>query len=151
MRIAQLLKNKDRDVISIPPRADIATAVELLLQHGIGGLPVVDDDGSVIGFAAERDLLAALHRDPDTDEGLLIERVMRKPAPVCTPDDSVHEAMDRMTRHRLRHLVVLEGDRLTGVLSVGDIVKHRLQQLETETGVLRDIVTAQRATGGRRD
>lgn len=146
MRIRELLRRKDHDVVTVSPQADIAHAVELLLEHNIGGLPVVER-GRLVGFVAERDLLSALHLDPDTDEGLLIQRVMRRPAPVCSPDDAMHDAMARMTRHRLRHLVVLDGDRIVGVISVGDIVKHRLDQLETETGVLRDVVAAQRARG----
>jgi CBS domain-containing protein len=147
MRVAELMKKKKGEVVTVLGRHDIATAVELMLEHNIGGLPVVNDSGGLVGFVAERDLLSALHLDPQTDEGLLIERVMRKPAPVCSPDDPVHDAMARMTRNRLRHLVVVDGPSIVGVLSVGDIVKNRLEQLETETGVLRDVVAAQRASG----
>jgi CBS domain-containing protein len=146
MRIAELLKKKTGDVVTVSSDADIAHAVSLLLDHGIGGLPVVGEGGRLVGFAAERDLLRALHLDPDTDETLPIARVMRK-APVCAPSDSVHETMARMTRERQRHLVVVDGQTIAGVVSVGDIVKHRLEQLETEAGVLRDVVTAQRASG----
>jgi predicted transcriptional regulator len=71
---------------------------------------------------------------------------MRRPVPVCSADDSLRDVMARMTRDRLRHLVVLDGDSVTSVISVGDLVKHRLEQLETETGVLRDYVAAYRAS-----
>jgi CBS domain-containing protein len=147
MRIGELLKKKTSHVVTVQARSDIAHAVELMLDHNIGGLPVVDDNEALVGFVAERDLLSALHLDPATDEGARLEQVMRKPAPVCSPDDSIQEAMGRMTRQRLRHLVVVEGRRIAGVISVGDIVKNRLEQLETETGVLRDVVAAQRAAG----
>lgn len=149
MRIGELMKKKDGGAITVSTRSDIAHAVQLMIDHNIGGLPVVNDDGAVVGFVAERDLLSALHLDPATDEGLAIERVMRTPPPVCHPGDSVHDAMARMTRQRLRHLVVVDGRDIAGILSVGDIVKHRLEQLETETGVLRDVVAAQRAAGVR--
>jgi CBS domain-containing protein len=148
MRIRELLKRKDGDVVTVSPRSDIAAAVQLLLEHQIGGLPVVDDTGAPVGLVAERDLLKALHLDPNTDEGILIERVMRRPAPTCAIDDTIHEAMARMTHHRQRHLVVLDGSRIAGVISVGDIVRHRLEQVETERNVLRDVVTAQRAGRG---
>jgi len=72
---------------------------------------------------------------------------MRTPAPTCAPEVSVQDAMLRMTRHRHRHLVVMEGARILGIVSVGDMVRHRLKQLETETGVLRDYVAGQRARG----
>jgi CBS domain-containing protein len=148
MRIRELLGRKKGTVVTVSARSNIARAVQLLLDHKIGGLPVVDDSGGLVGLVAERDLLRALHLDPDTDEGIAIERVMRCPAPVCSPEDSIHDAMARMTRERQRHLVVVEGSAIAGVISVGDIVKHRLEQLETETGVLRDVVAAQRASRG---
>jgi CBS domain-containing protein len=72
---------------------------------------------------------------------------MRRPAPTCRADDPLPGVMARMTRNRLRHLVVVGDDGIVGVVSVGDLVKHRLEQLETETGVLRDYVAAQRARG----
>jgi CBS domain-containing protein len=148
MRIGDLLARKEGQTVTASPRSDIAEAVQLLLDHGIGGLPVLDDRGRLVGLVAERDLLRALHLDPDTDEGALIEKVMRKPAPVCSPGDLIRDVMARMTRERERHLVVVDGAGIRGVVSVGDIVKHRLDQLETETGVLRDVVAAQRAVRG---
>jgi CBS domain-containing protein len=147
MDVATLLRTKPEAVVTVSPDSDIAHAVELLLEHNIGGLPVLDDGGRLVGFAAERDLLRALHLDPDTDEGLPIRRVMRSPAPTCAPSDDVLDAMGRMTRNRLRHLVVVDGHAIVGVLSVGDIVKHRLEQLETETAVLRDVIAGNRARG----
>jgi CBS domain-containing protein len=148
MRIGDLLgKKKDSKPVTVSARSDIAHAVQLMLDHNIGGLPVVSDDDTLLGFVAERDLLSALHLDPETDESARLEKVMRKPAPVCSANDSIQEAMARMTRNRLRHLVVVDGPGIAGVISVGDIVKHRLDQLETETGVLRDVVAAQRAAG----
>ncbi len=151
MRLKELLGGKDGEVVTVSPRSDIAAAVQLLLDHRIGSLPVVDDAGRLLGLVAERDLLSALHLDPQTSEAVLIERVMRRPAPACSPDDTVQDAMAMMTRQRQRHLVVLDGDVIAGVISVGDIVKHRLDQLETEAGVLRDVVAGQRASRGSVD
>jgi len=79
--------------------------------------------------------------------GLPVEEVMLRPAPTCSPEDDLRGIMERMTRQRLRHLVVVDGDAIVGVLSVGDRVKHRLEELETEAGVLRDYVAAQRVRG----
>ena len=143
MHVRELLRHKSSSVITIEPDADLGTAVRLLMQHGIGGLPVVTSVGAVVGFIAEREIVRSVDENPSGVRHIKAEQVMR-PAPTCQSSDSLHEVMARMTRERLRHLVVLEGGRVAGVISVGDVVKHRLEQLETETGVLRDYVAARR-------
>jgi CBS domain-containing protein len=146
MRVRELLgKKKSAEVITIAPSSDVGLAARLLMQHTIGGLPVVRSDGKVVGFVSERDIVRALNRGTEGTRRLPIEEVMQRPAPTCQVDEALGEAMGRMNRERLRHLVVLDGDQIAGVLSVGDLVKHRIEQLETETGVLRDYVVAQRA------
>lgn len=145
MRVADLLRHKKNDVVSIEPESSVAAAARLLMGHGIGGLPVVARDGRLAGFIAERDIVQAVDQNGGSVAGLSVERVMRRPAPACAAAEPLYDVMARMTRDRLRHLVVVDGERITGVISVGDIVKHRLEQLETETGVLRDVVAGQRA------
>jgi CBS domain-containing protein len=144
MRVGQLLKGK-APVITMEPLTPVSTAVRLIMQHGIGGLPVVGPGGRVIGFVAEREIVGALDEHPEPIGALPVEHIMRRPAPVCSADDSLETIMQRLTRERMRHLVVMDGDRILGVVSVGDLVKHRLEQLELEAGVLRDYVAAQRA------
>ncbi|MGH7500126.1 MAG: CBS domain-containing protein [Longimicrobiales bacterium] len=144
MYVRDLLAGKS-SAITIEPGRDIATAVQLLMRHHIGGLPVVTRAGSLVGFLAERDVVRIVDAAIDLIRSMTVEQVMRRPAPVCAVDDSLHEVMARMTRERMRHFVVLDEDHIAGVISVGDLVKHRLEQLETEAGVLRDYVAAQRA------
>jgi CBS domain-containing protein len=115
-----------------------------LIEHQIGGLPVVTPLGAVVGFVAERDVVRAVHEHQTAVHQLPIDQVMR-PTPACEADESLEDAMRRMTIQRQRHLVVQDDGRLIGVISVGDVVKYRLEQLETETAVLRDHVAAQRA------
>ncbi|MDQ3605588.1 MAG: CBS domain-containing protein [Gemmatimonadota bacterium] len=143
-QVGELLRTKSTELVTVEPDADIGTAVRLLQRHDIGGLPVVEPDGQLVGFIGERDVIRALDRSIDTVRGLPVSSFMQAP-PTCSADDSLHEVMSRMTRERHRHLVVLEGGRLAGILSIGDLVKHRLDQLEMETGVLRDYVVANRA------
>jgi CBS domain-containing protein len=145
MSVRELLKQKRMDVVSVESTQSVAEAARLLMEHGIGGLPVVDG-GSLLGFVSEREIVHAVDGQSTNVRDVSIASIMRRPAPVCSQDDPIREVMKRMTRERLRHLVVMDGDRLAGVLSVGDLVKHRLDQLETEAGVLRDYVAAQRAT-----
>jgi CBS domain-containing protein len=144
MRVRDLLQQKPTTLITVRPADTLASAIQLLISNNIGGLPVVGPDGSILGFLAERDVVRAAHDRRDTLQSLKVQDAMRS-APICEADDALEDAMRRMTAQRQRHLVVRDGGRLAGVLSVGDLVKHRLEQLETETGVLRDYVAAQRA------
>ena len=146
MSVRELLKQKRKEVISVESTANVAEAARLLMEHGIGGLPVVGGDAALVGFVSERDIVNAVDRHSNKVRDVGVASIMRRPAPVCSSDDPIREVMKRMTRERLRHLVVLDQDRIAGVISVGDIVKHRLEQLETEAGVLRDYVAGQRAT-----
>jgi CBS domain-containing protein len=145
MSVREILRRKDGQVITISPDMDAGAAARMLIRHGIGGLPVVESNGTILGFLAERDLVRVLDAHPGSIRDLAVREVMTRPAPTCAVDEPLHDVMARMTRKRLRHLIVLDGRTIAGVISVGDLVKFRLEQLETETGVLRDIVAAQRA------
>lgn len=145
MRVRDLLGQKGGTVITVAPGDSLTAAVDLLVKHNIGGLPVLERDGTVAGIVAERDIVRALHDHRDTLERLHVRDVMQI-APLCDVDEPVESVMRRMTARRHRHLVVRDGPGIAGVISVGDIVKHRLDQLETEAGVLRDYVAAHRAS-----
>ena len=145
MAVKYLLRRKSSKIFTVAPDTSVAAAARLLLEHSIGGLPVVTPQGRIVGFFSERDVARGVDRHPDGLLGIPVEQVMQTPPPICSADDTLHRAMTRMTRDRLRHLVVLEGEEILGVISVGDLVKHRLEQLETEAGVLRDYVVGQRA------
>jgi CBS domain-containing protein len=146
MSVRELLHRKRADVITVPSGTGVPTAARLLIEHGIGGLPVVSATGSVLGFVSERDIVRAVTASGDGIRDLPVERIMRRPPPLCAADDTLLDVMSRMTRERMRHLVVLDAETIAGVISVGDLVKHRLEQLDTETGVLRDYLAAQRAS-----
>jgi CBS domain-containing protein len=132
-------------VITVSPREEVATAVRLLFEHNIGGLPVVTPDGAVVGFIGERDIVKTMNSHLGPIRHMLVQDAMR-PAAFCDPDDSIEIVMQRMTSERVRHLVVRENGNVLGVVSVGDMVKFRLSQLEMETAVLRDYLAAQRAS-----
>lgn len=146
MKIGSLLERKGGSVVTIQHHEPVSRAARLLMARKIGALPVTDLDGRPLGLVSERDMVRMV------DEGsgeklstLPVSQVMRRPAPTCSEAATVREVMARMTRERLRHLVVVADEEIRGVISVGDLVKHRLEELETETGVLRDYVAAQRA------
>jgi len=132
-------------VITVGPQEEVATAVRLLFDHNIGGLPVVTADGAVVGFIGERDIVKTMNSHLGPIRHMMVRDAMR-PAAFCDPDDSIEVVMQRMTSERVRHLVVRENGKLLGVVSVGDTVKFRLGQLEMEAAVLRDYLAGQRAS-----
>ena len=138
-----IAKKGTASLITVEPAATVARAAQLMLQHNVGALPVLDGGHRLVGFIGERDLIEALDRRGSDVRTTPVSVVMRA-APTCTPDDQLTAVMGRMTQHRARQLVVMDGQRPVGIISVGDIVKHRLDELETETGVLRDYVAAHR-------
>ena len=145
MRVSELLRAKARAAITLAPDTSLGEAAKLFLEHRIGGAPVVGADGTLLGFVAEREFVVAVDRTNASIRRKTVDHVMRTPPPVCSAGDTLQDVMTRMTHQRLRHLVVVDEGRVAGVISVGDIVKHRLDELETEAGVLRDYVAAQRA------
>lgn len=132
-------------VITVSPQEEVAKAIRLLFIHNIGGMPVVAHDGTVVGFIGERDIVKTINSHLTPIRNIPIQDVMR-PAAFCDPDDTVETVMQRMTSERVRHLVVRENGHVLGVVSVGDMVKYRLSQLELETAVLRDYLAAQRVS-----
>ena len=144
MRVRDLINAKSDTVITVQAKDELSTAIHLLMKHHIGGLPVLANDGSVVGILSERDVVRAVYYKPSALASLLVQDVMRPP-PTLDADDSIADAMHRMTAQRQRHFLVLDNGKLVGVLSVGDLLKDRLRQLETEADVLRDYVAAQRA------
>jgi len=132
-------------VITVGPQEEVATAVRLLFDHNIGGMPVVTADGAVVGFIGERDIVKTMNSHLGPIRNMMVRDAMR-PAAFCDPDDSIELVMQRMTSERVRHLVVRENGKVLGVVSLGDTVKFRLGQLELETAVLRDYLAGQRAS-----
>jgi CBS domain-containing protein len=144
MRVRELLGRGRSPVITIDSDARVDAAVRLMIEHRIGALPVMSG-GTVVGIVSERDIVELLGREYGNVRSVPLSRIMRR-APTCNIDDDVRDLMVRMTGERLRHFVVMENGRLSGIVSVGDIVKRRLDELELETGVLRDYVAGRRAS-----
>lgn len=144
MRVRELLGRGRSPVITIDSDARVDAAVRLMMEHRIGALPVMNGD-RVAGIVSERDIVELLGHEYGDIRSVPLSRIMRR-APACNVDDDVRTLMARMTGERLRHFIVMDGDRLSGIVSVGDIVKHRLDDLELEAGVLRDYVAGQRVS-----
>jgi CBS domain-containing protein len=140
MHISQLLRRKGADVATVDATASIRTALALLAEHGVGALVVSADGRSVDGIVSERDVVRALH---ERGAGLLtdpVSSVMTAQVHTCVPTAGVEELARTMTEHRVRHVPVVEHGALLGIVSIGDVVKARLDQLEEERAQLVDYI-----------
>ena len=140
MNVETILRNKGSWVATIRPDATIADAVDMLNQERIGALVVSEDGGSVDGVLSERDIVIALG---DRSEDLLahtVEEVMTRNVITCDPADTVGELMAEMTNRRIRHLPVVKEGKLRGIVSIGDLVKNRLDEVEFEASSLRTFI-----------
>lgn len=140
MRIGDVLKAKPRgDVVTIEPEATVRELVALLTQHNVGAVVVSTDGASIEGIASERDVVRRLHDDPgvlDKTVGSLMTDVVE----TCDPGTSVDELMRVMTERRVRHVPVVVEGRLQGIISIGDVVKHRIGELQFERDQLEGYV-----------
>ena len=141
MKIAEILKAKGRAVATIHPEQSVATAVREMRFREVGALVVTTDGVRLVGIVSERDVVRALVDEPNV-VGRRVGDIMTTALITCTPDQTVTHAMAVMTARRHRHLPVLEGNQLAGIVSIGDLVKARLEELEFESNVLRDAFLA---------
>jgi CBS domain-containing protein len=143
MSIDTILRQKGTEVATIEPEASIRRAADWLRVKNIGAL-VVTDGTAVLGLISEREIVHAFSSHGDAAASMHVKEIMRYGVITISPDDSVNRVMQLMTRHRVRHMPVLRDGKLVGIISIGDVVKHRLQDLESETNVLRDAYMATR-------
>lgn len=138
MKVEDILRLKGMQVETIGPDSKMLVAVHRMTMMNIGALVVSGGGQRVEGVLSERDVVRGLTRHGDGLLEMAIAAVMSRRVPTCGPDDSVATVMSQMTRTRNRHLPVVDNGRLCGIVSIGDIVKHRLEDMELETRVLRD-------------
>lgn len=138
MTVRSLLDSTNYEVKTIGPKVKVETAAALLYHNKVGVLPVIDDKGRLIGIISERDVVATIGRRGDSGLCATVEQVMTREVLTMTADDTVKDAMTLMNNRRVRHLPVMDGEKLIAVLSMRDVVKQRLRDLETERNVLRD-------------
>jgi CBS domain-containing protein len=138
MRVSDVLQGKGAVVETIRPDAKVLVAVHRMRMQNVGALVVSRDGHSVDGVLSERDVVRGLTRHGGDLLEMGVVAVMSRNVPTCSPDDPLTSVMSQMTRTRNRHVPVLKDGRLCGIVSVGDLVKHRLEEMELETNVLRD-------------
>jgi CBS domain-containing protein len=140
MTVKTILSRKGSAVVTIAPAASLAEAAKLLSTHRIGALIVTDPDARVIGVLSERDIVRALADRGAAALDLRVEQAMTRRVVTTGEADTVGEIMERMTAGKFRHIPVVEDDRLVGVVSIGDVVKYRLEEVERESNAMRDYI-----------
>ena len=134
MTIARLIAGRDQRIVHCTPQETVRDAARRLAENRIGAMPVIEH-GEVIGIFSERDLLYCIARHGDGALDLLIGAVI-----TAALESTVRDALEVMTLRRIRHLPVLDGDRLVAFISIGDLVKHRLELVESEAQQMRDYI-----------
>ena len=132
MQVRDVLRHKGRGVATVSPDVTVADLLSRLAENNVGAMVVTSESGSVRGIVSERDVVRALHRTGNSLMAEPVSSIMTSSVTTTTPDDSVESLARIMTESRIRHLPVIDDGRLAGIVSIGDVVKNRIDQLESE-------------------
>jgi CBS domain-containing protein len=141
MSVQHIIAQKGRHIESVGPDVKIAQAILHLASKRIGAVLVMDGSGLIIGILSERDIVRALVAGPNALDDRVRDH-MTETVITCSPDTSLAEVMELMTKGRFRHVPVVEGDVLVGIVSIGDVVKHRLAEMENENSAMIAYIAA---------
>ncbi|HWN49999.1 MAG TPA: CBS domain-containing protein [Xanthobacteraceae bacterium] len=140
MTVNDILSQKGNQVLTIEPAATLATAVQMLAQRRIGALVVTGADHRIVGIISERDIVRVLGEKGTAVLDAAVAEVMTRKVVTCARNETIAEIMERMTGGKFRHVPVVEHGRLVGIVSIGDVVKARLSELEYEQDALREYI-----------
>jgi CBS domain-containing protein len=141
MNVETILRTKGRAVATIRPDETVGAAIDTLISRNIGALVASEDGDTVDGIISERDIVHALARHGARLLILTVDQVMTRPVVTCNPGESISELMAEMTNRHIRHLPVVQDGRLCGIVSIGDLVKNRLDDIEYEANSLRSFIS----------
>ncbi len=139
MTIARLIEGRDAAIVTCDVDASVRDAIALLAERRIGAMPVLDK-GKIAGIFSERDVIYQLQAQGPAMLDHKLRDVMTSPAVTVDPDTSVLAALSLMTRRRIRHLPVVQGDTMVGLVSIGDLVKNRIERIESEAEAMRTYI-----------
>lgn len=140
MTVKAILGRKGNAVVTIEASASLADAAKMLSEHRIGAVLVKAAGDRIAGLLSERDIVRTLAAKGPVALALSVEQVMTRRVVTCHEADTVGAIMERMTNGKFRHLPVIEGERLVGMISIGDVVKYRLEEMEAETSAMREYI-----------
>lgn len=142
MYVESILRTKGDEVVAVAPSDTITVAIQILNEKGIGAVLVRDTSDEIIGIVSERDIVRGIARHKGSCLDMKVSDLMTSPVISCQPDDSVDKIMQLMTDRRIRHLPVMKDGDLLGIISIGDVVKRRISEIENETEALRQYISA---------
>ena len=135
--VSSVLKHKGHDVVTVTPQQTVTWVVEVLAQNRIGAVPVVNEEGQLVGIISERDIIRGMSKHAEGVLTLPADQLMTRDVRTCATEDQLVDLMEVMTQHRIRHLPVIENGALHGIVSIGDVVKQRLEEVQSEAEELR--------------
>jgi CBS domain-containing protein len=138
--IADVVRSKGDQVVTTPPESTVRTLIGLLDQHRIGALVVSTDGRTIQGIVSERDVVRRLHRDGAAVLDQTVADIMTAQVRTCSPEDNLEQTAHVMTEARVRHLPVVTDGQLVAIISIGDVVKHRIDELQVERDQLVDYI-----------
>jgi len=141
MLVKELLKNKNRGVITATSSMSIPDAMDLLISHQISCLPVLDEEGILTGIVSDRDIFRAVHKDKVGFKKLKVGDLMTRELMVGVPDDDIQYIGGVMTQNHIRHIPIVEKNNIVGLISIGDVVKAHIDSIEVENRYLRTYIT----------
>ena len=140
MTVSIILAGKGRDVVTIEPNATLGAAVELLAEKRIGAVVIVGADRRIVGILSERDIVRALAEQGRKALDEPVSAAMTRKVSTCHERETISSIMERMTTGKFRHMPVVDQGRLVGIISIGDVVKHRVHEMEHESRAMRDYI-----------
>ena len=140
MTVKDILRTKGINVVTIQPDVTVRRAMQTMVTHHIGSLMVTDGQGKVVGIITERDILRECAARSEQVQTTTVQQVMTQDLIIGVPDDEVSYVMGIMTQNRIRHLPILNGEHLEGLISIGDVVKAQLEETEVENRYLREYI-----------
>ena len=142
MVVAHILRQKGSEVVTVSPSDTVQTIVDTLARHRIGAVVVVDASGAISGIVSERDVVRAMAKDAGAILKKTAKDIMTAKVMTCAPADSEAELMQLMTENRIRHLPVVVNGRLAGMVSIGDVVKLRIESIEREAEEMKSYIAS---------
>ena len=142
MRVDTILQTKGAQVYTLPDTSSLADAVTQLNAHNIGAVVITGANNAVAGILSERDIVRRLGTDASTTLALPVAECMTRGVVTCERDTPIAEVMERMTRRRIRHMPVTENGALIGIISIGDVVKFKIEDAEREAAELREYISS---------